>query len=277
MRRQLKSSLKKVLPPFFLEAGKSLFGIVPDLRFEGNFENWESAAAVCSGYSAQNIIAKVLSSTEFVLANPEFVERDGVVLEKSHPPFHLLWVLEKVLREFGELNVLDFGGALGSHYRQVRQYLPDAAKVNWVVVEQESYVKIGRRFETNELKFTASIQDCISTGYQPNIIVLSGVLQYLSKMSFHILQIGELSAKYLFIDRTPMLESDGTAFVIQRVPESIYKAMYPAILQGKQQYRELLHKKWARIVEWESSEALPWVKKESINTVQFHGMFLEKL
>ena len=54
----------------------------------------------------------------------------------------LLWVAAK---HGGRLEVLDFGGSLGSSWFQNRAFLAGLGAVGWNVVEQSATVDVGRR------------------------------------------------------------------------------------------------------------------------------------
>ena len=56
------------------------------------------------------------------------------------------------------VNILDFGGSLGSSYFQNRKLL-EGIPVEWNVVEQANFVDYGRR-EVPEINFHYKISDC---------------------------------------------------------------------------------------------------------------------
>jgi putative methyltransferase (TIGR04325 family) len=276
MMNSIRSTIRSLTPPIIVAPARSLLRRWPELRFEGNFITWKDAQRQCEGYSTKEIVDKVSEATDFVIKNPNYIERDGVIIERGEPPFHLLWCLEKTASEFGELKVLDFGGALGSHYRSIRQYFPEGAKVTWSIIEQGSFVKLAPKYETRELKFFENVESLIQNQRTPNIIILSSVLQYIPNTLQVIERLSEIGAKYLFIDRTPMLQGKETAIVVQKIPASIYKATYAANLIGSETYRRTLHQKWKTVCSWQCPESLPWLNKKTILQVPFSGVLLEK-
>jgi len=83
-------------------------------------------------------------------------------------------------RNVGVLNVLDFGGSLGSSYFQNRELLKILPTIRWNVVEQAHYVKAGQTYiQDEQLRFYPSIHECLAEN-KVNAILLSSVLQYLS-------------------------------------------------------------------------------------------------
>lgn len=121
------------------------------IRFEGNYSTWEAAAAQCTGYDAAPILAKVLDATLRVKRGEAAYERDSVLfdeIEYTSPVTEaLMWA---AAQSGGRLDVLDFGGALGSSYFQNRAFLADLPQVRWSVVEQAHYVEAGREHIQDE-------------------------------------------------------------------------------------------------------------------------------
>jgi putative methyltransferase (TIGR04325 family) len=82
-------------------------------------------------------------------------------------------------------------------------------------------------FEDDQLKFYSTIEECIAI-HKPNVLLLSGVLQYLEKPYEWIEKFVGLGIPYIILDRTSFVESETDILTIQNVPESIYHASYPA-------------------------------------------------
>jgi hypothetical protein len=55
-----------------------------------------------------------------------------------------------------QFNVIDFGGACGTHYFQLRSYIPPEIRMDWIVVETTAMAKQAQAFETEELHFVDS-------------------------------------------------------------------------------------------------------------------------
>lgn len=198
------------------------------ITFEGNYATWEEAAAQCTGYDAESILAKVLEATLKVKRGEAVYERDSVLFDEIDYAWPvtagLMWA---AAQSGGRLDVLDFGGSLGSSYFQNRAFLAGLPQVRWSVVEQAHYVEAGRRHVQDEtLKFYASIDDCIAEN-MPNVVLLSSVLQYLPDIDDVIQQINRSGISMLIIDRTPYSDEQNNKICIQKAPERIYKASYP--------------------------------------------------
>lgn len=222
----MKRLVRDWLPPALFRQVRRVYG--GGIRFEGDFPSWEAAAARCTGYVSEEILAKVLDATLKIKRGESAFERDSVLfddIEYAWPILAgLMWV---AARNSGSLNVLDFGGALGSSYFQNRKFLQSLHKVRWNVVEQPHFVAAGQKHVQDEqLRFYKTIEECL-TENQPNVILLSGVLQYLPK-PFDILEkLAAIKADTLLIDRTSYSPTARHLIKLQHVPENIYKATYP--------------------------------------------------
>ena len=125
------------------------------------------------------------------------------------------------------LNVLDFGGALGSSYFQCRKFLVPIKRLRWNIVEQEKHVSCGKEYlEDDTLKFYPTIEECLKDG-KPDVIILSGVLHFLEQPYDIIKKIIDLQFDYVVIDRQPLSSSTEERLCVYSVPPSIYQASYP--------------------------------------------------
>jgi putative methyltransferase (TIGR04325 family) len=129
-------------------------------------------------------------------------------------------------------------------------------EVRWNIVEQSSHVGIGKAyFEDDNLRFYAGIAECLADT-QPNIVLLSSVLQYLEHPYTVLDQILELSSDYIIIDRTPFWDGSADRLCVQTVPPSIYPASYPSWIFSTLRFHSYLNEKWQIIAEFESLDRL---------------------
>jgi putative methyltransferase (TIGR04325 family) len=235
----IKSLAKDWLPPAILRKIRHLRG--GGIRFEGNYATWEEAAAQCTGYDAAPILAKVLDSTLKVKRGEAAFERDSVLFDEIEYAWPvtagLMWA---AAQSNGRLDVMDFGGALGSIYFQNRAFLAGLPQVRWSVVEQAHYVEAGRQYvQDDNLRFYSSIDNCLAEN-KPNIILISSVLQYIEmpkKLLEHLL---DLKVSYLIINRTPFIREKKSILSIQRIPRSIFPATLPAWLLSEDTISDIL-------------------------------------
>jgi putative methyltransferase (TIGR04325 family) len=156
-------------------------------------------------------------------------ERDSVLFDKIQYSWGLLAGLQKAaIENDNQLCILDFGGSLGGTYYQNKEFLSGLKKLEWCIVERSHFVECGKHnFENEQLKFYYSIEECLLK-HKPNVLILSSVLQYLEDVKHWIDKFNGLKFEYVIIDRTAFVLADNNILTVQNVPESIYKANYPA-------------------------------------------------
>jgi putative methyltransferase (TIGR04325 family) len=243
------------------------------ISFEGGFPSWELASRQCTGYSSYLIFEKVLAATLKVKVGDALFERDSVLfyeVDYIWPVISgLMWA---AAQNGGRLNVLDFGGALGSCYFQHQAILKSLPDVKWSVVEQLHYVDAGRAHIQDEvLQFYPSIEDCLSEN-RPNVILLSSVLQYLSDPTYILHALADINADVLIIDKTIVNSSDSDRIYIQHVPDSIYKASYPCWSLSESKLIDVLSNYYNFIIDFPS---LNFPALNSINS-EFKGYIFQR-
>lgn len=195
----------------------------------GNYDSWEKASAVADGYSKTNILDKTKESLLKVKNGEAVYERDSVIFDKKEYPFPLItYMLHSAFRNGAPLNILDFGGSLGSTYFQVREFLSPQVCSSWNVVEQAHYVECGKEyFEDGLLHFYHSIEEC-NADYKIDLVILSSVVQYLPDPHSFLENLISLGFKFIIVDRTAFVKEPEDRLTIQKVWPSVYDASYPA-------------------------------------------------
>lgn len=228
----MKTLFKLFIPPIVFSLKRKLFPVAVKIVtkteiWSGNYTNWQEAKGLCSGYDDNLILEKCKNALLQVKNGTAIYERDSVVFDEIQYSWGLLAGLQKAaLENDGQLSVLDFGGSLGSTYFQNKDFLSNIKKLEWSIVEQENFVDCGKlNFETNQLRFYKTINECILQK-QPNVLILSSVLQYLENPADWIEQFNNSKIQYILIDRTTSINQN-SIITIQNVPETIYKATYP--------------------------------------------------
>jgi len=256
-------SLKKIInlfvPPLFLQGYRSLRGVMSEGHYglSGDYRSWEEAAQSSTGYDSKVIIEKTKAAILKVKKGEAVGERDSVLFDEVQCSWPLLagllWV---AAQSGGKLNVLDFGGSLGSTYFQNRVFLNRLIKVRWNIVEQMNYVKIGKEcFEDDDLKFYSSIDECLSKT-TPNVIILGSVLQYLERPYDVLSELQGLPCEHIIIDRTPFWNGSQDRLCVQSVSPSIYPASYPCWIFSTQSFTARFNRDWEFIAEFESQDRL---------------------
>jgi putative methyltransferase (TIGR04325 family) len=198
------------------------------IAFSGNFPKWADAKARSSGYADGSILEHVSAATREVVAGRAAFERDSALYEVLEPPFQLLTpILRLSIRHRGPIEVIDFGGSLGSSSRLCQAFLPEGTVSRWYVVEQPAFVARGQaEFTTPALKFVHSLDE-LPPAEGPRLMLMSGVIQYLESPDDWVDRCGMFGAQTLVIDRTPVWGGAEHWLCVQRVPPSIYRASYP--------------------------------------------------
>lgn len=198
------------------------------LRWEGVPPRWEDAVRRSTGYDDASILQRVAAATREVVAGRAAYERDSVLFQEPAPPSPLLFpLLRHALRHPGPLDVVDFGGSLGSTYRLCRAFLPEGLALRWTVVEQPAFVAAGQaEFATEELRFAPSL-DALPPAAGPRLLLASSVLQYLQRPAAVLDTFETSGAATLVVDRTPVWDGPADALAVQHVPPHIYRASYP--------------------------------------------------
>ncbi len=196
--------------------------------FSGNFDNWNEARKLSTGYEISHILEKCKSALLKVKAGEAVYERDSVLFDEIQYSWGLLSGLQNAaIENDNQLCVLDFGGSLGSTYFQNKDFLKGLKSVTWCIVEQPHFVECGRQhFENEQLRFYYSVEGCLEH-YSPNVLLLSGVLQYLENPYEWIQKSIGYKIPVIIIDRTSIVIYERDILTVQNVPEEIYDASYP--------------------------------------------------
>ena len=225
------------------------------IRFTGDYKSWEDAEKASTGYSTPEILEKTRAAVLKVKVGEAQFERDSVAFNRAQYEFPLLaGLLRAATAANGRLSVLDFGGSLGSTYFQSRKFLAILNDLHWSVVDQPAQLACGRKdFASGELHFYPAIADCLSE-QQPNLLLLSNVMQYLPKPYQFLEEITSLKIPYIIVERTAFSSTGRDRLTVQHVPASIYNASYPAWFLSEPNVRAILEKKYDLVCEYPAGE-----------------------
>lgn len=244
-----KLLLKQYMPVFlwsFFKRHKLRYG------FFGDYKSWDEARKASVGYDEQSILEKVRHAVLAVQRGEAAYERDSVLFyerEYAWPVISALFLISLENNNF--LNVLDFGGSLGSTYFQNKPLLDNIKYLKWNIVEQPSFAECGEKyFSSEQLNFYSDMDSCLEEN-NVNCLMLSSVLQYLDKPYDFLNQMIEKSIPYVIVDRTGFLHANRDRLTVQKVSPSIYKASYPCWFFDEKKFRacfknyELVYDFWA--------------------------------
>jgi putative methyltransferase (TIGR04325 family) len=173
------------------------------------FDNWNEAQKNSMGYDNDEYFQKVFKSSIKVKNGFAKYERDSVLFFDDEIPIDLIECLEKIASfNDNSLNIIDYGGSLGSVYFQCKNRLEQLSNIKWNIIEQKKIVEIGKRyFQTDTLQFFSSLDECLYKE-RPNSILFSGVLQYLENPYGLLSDVIKKEIPFIIIRRTPMIRSE---------------------------------------------------------------------
>lgn len=242
----------------------------------GNYNSWNEAISDCEnkGYASKIILQKVKKSLLKVKKSESIYERDSYLFNKIQYSWPLLagllWI---ACNQNNQLNVVDFGGSLGSSYFQNKLFLNSINELRWNIVEQKHFVDCGKKyFENGILNFFYNLDSCFKKKL-PNVILLSGVLQYLENPYDFLKKIFCYKVKYIIIDRTAFLKKGGDRLTIQRVPPQIYKASYPSWFFNENNFLKLFKNKYKIVTDFPAHEGFEIDLKDT--TAKYKGFIFE--
>lgn len=266
----MKRIIKQLLPPIVLNALRtfknSRFG------FMGDYTSWQEAEDKCKdGYAAAPIFESVKQAALKVKSGEYFCERDSVLFESPQYSWESLACLMRVAaRTSGRLNVLDFGGSLGSSYFNNRLFISDL-EVNWSIVEQEQFVSFGSENLGNQtLHFHETINQSVDAHF-PDVILLSSVLQYLPEPYEWLERLLSVGSPFILIDRTPMGKLGRDVIKVQKVHPTIYSASYPCRILDQERLKSFLISHDYKVLE-----SFPTHIDGDIKDGRYMGIFAEK-
>lgn len=243
--------LKELIPPLFLRYIIGFF-----YGWKGNYKTWKEAEAKCTGYDTDVIFSKVKEALLKVKNGQAVFERDSVVFDKVQYSFPLLSALSLVALDKGKLNVLDFGGSLGSSYYQNKTFFKHLKEFNWSIVEQKHFVAEGQKtFADEHLHFFYTIEESVKK-HTADVALFASVLQYLENPYFFIDAVIAQNVEYIIIDRTPVFTNDDERITIQRVPKTIYDAQYPCWILNEKKLVNYISNKYDLVYDSASAERL---------------------
>ena len=238
---------RMITPPLFVDLYRFIFG------FRGDYKNWEDAVKGSVGYDSDIILSKIFDSSLKVINGKAAYERDSVTFQRiqySYPLLAgLLWVASY---KNNRLNIVDYGGSLGSSYRQNEAFLKHLQEFRWNIVEQKNFVLCGKEhFENEHLKFYYDLKTCCLEN-QPDAILFSGVIQYLEKPYALLEEVLSFKFDFLIFDRTTFIESGEDRLTIQKAEPTIYKASYPAWFFNREKFLAFLSQDYVLMAEFDA-------------------------
>ncbi len=252
---KIKKMIKLLTPPVLPLLLRPLYCGTP---FSGNYATWGDAKKHSTGYDSDVILRKVRDSLLQVKKGLAVHETDSMLFDRIKYSWPLLTALMWCASQGGnKLSLIDFGGSLGTTYFQNRKFLKDLKELHWNIVEQRNFVECGKKyFEDEHLKFYDDIDSCCEAQL-PNVIIFSGVLQYLEDPYGMLGEIFRYPFEYILVDRT-LFFTDNTPdrITIQNVPPAHYEASFPAWFFNLEKFLKYFKGRYDMIEDFDSNDGI---------------------
>lgn len=273
----MKKVLKNIIPDHLKGVIKKMLSPGPNHGWFGNYSTWADAKKKSTGYDSDVILEKVKAAVIKVKNGEAAYERDSVVFDKLEYERPLLEAFnDYAASNDGKMNVVDFGGSLGSSYFQYKGLLKGVKSLSWSVVEQPHFVKCGRDFIADEqLKFFDTIDEALKNK-KAGVLYLASVIQYFEKPFELIENCLKYDFDLIIVDRTAFIENKNDRITVQVVPEEIYKASYPCWFFNEEKFINAFREKYIVVKEYVSEVSLP-VRLKDNKSVYWKGFVMKKV
>ena len=187
------------IPPIFNKLiHKILFINKNNLNTTQEYETFQEADEKCLNNNYKNLELCNLVASKTLNFRDSLIKKPNTLSTKNS---FLLNAINHIraTKKLNTINILDIGGACGAHYFEIRNFIPETCKINWLVIETSEMVDAAKahHLETNELSFSSELVNL------PNIdfIHSSGALQYISNPYEYIDYLLKLEAPFIFFNR----------------------------------------------------------------------------
>jgi putative methyltransferase (TIGR04325 family) len=151
------------------------------------------------------------------------------------------------------------------------------SELRWNIVEQNNFVNCGKKyFEDEVIKFYFDIDNCMRET-NPNTILFSSSIQYTEKPYDLLKNILEYNFEYIIFDLTGFACDSGKDMItIQKVPPSIYKAVYPCWFFNKEKFLSIFKNNYYLVEEFDGYLGQD-IKIDNRISAKYLGFIFKKL
>ena len=219
-----------------------IFRLSGKIYFSNEQKNWLSALKLSKSYNDEIIFDKVKKIYDDLSDNNfEFYERDGLILRHKPDEEDLIKFLKDKIDINYNIEVLDYGGSLGSRFFSNYNFIRDN-KIKWNIVEQKNFVQYGKKFLQNDfLSFYNNLEECFSKK-KINCVIFSGSIQYLENYDEILKKIKTYKIRYIFLDSLPLSNHAKHRIFVQHISKKIYDSSYPIRIFSKEFFLDEIKK-----------------------------------
>ena len=136
----------------------------PPANFAGPYSSWQDAVAHSDGWDSSAILEKTLDLSlkmrdGLIVFQQDAIEYDRIIYSETI----LAFLAMASGMNGGKLDIVDFGGSLGTNFAQNRKILRpfiEKGKCAWNIVERQLTVDLGRKhFEDANLRFFGALDE----------------------------------------------------------------------------------------------------------------------
>ena len=183
---------------------------------DGPFASWETAAQQAfTGWDSPAIVEQALAAALKVRDGAAAFERDSVARDRIIYSPAILAALLLAADRYRRLDVIDFGGGLGSNYFQNVKLIRalSGLPTSWNVVERAPLARIGaEQFQTDQLRFHDELG---AVRVEHPVLLFTGSLQYVAD-AFGLLETAMAMTDIIALDRVLVWAEPKHGIFVQR-------------------------------------------------------------
>ena len=208
IRPSFRPLLRDLIPPLLL---RYLRGEKIQTRF---FDTWTQVLeASRSDYENQSIVDLVDFRTD-CFRRSELTELTLSVLQS-------VTAVAIAAEGRDRIRVIDFGGACGICYYQLKRLFPQLC-FDWRVVETTAMAAAGTRSHASaELSFYSELEEALRGLKEVDLVHTSGTLGFLERSHETLAELLHVNSRYLLVSRVCLVEGEEDFIVLHRHPLSI--------------------------------------------------------
>lgn len=244
------------------------------------YANYDEALSACSGlgYSMQELTEVVVKKN---VTMKQSLKRDQFLgSDATRTLMSIGFALNSK-----SIRVLDFGGGGGYHYTLARLALGEECNIKWNVVETETMCQSAHPMEDESLKFFSTISAAEKDLGNVDLLLSSSALQYCPDPIAYLKELLAVSAKYIYITRTPFFPGDQTLVSVQSsmlshngpgpLPSGYtdQEILYPISFVPVDQVEALIQEKYTIRFKVLEEPANLFVENKAVNA--YYGFFCE--
>lgn len=244
------------------------------------YANYEEALSACSGlgYSMQELTEVVVKKN---IAMKQSLTRDQFLgSDATRTLMSIGFALNSQ-----SVRVLDFGGGGGYHYTLARLALGEECHIKWNVVETETMCQSARPIADESLKFFSTISTAEKDLEHVDLLLSSSALQYCPDPIAYLKELLAVSAKYIYITRTPFFPGHQTLVSVQSsmlsqngpgpLPPDYtdQEILYPISFVPLEQVEALIQEKYVIRFKVLEEPANLFIENQAVNS--YYGFFCE--